>query len=48
MAELSDRGVRLDTRQFAGAEVRKTSVSNDGGKTWSPAAELRELTDPSA
>ena len=47
MVELSDGSVRLSTRQFAGAKVRRTSISNDGGATWSPAAELPELTDPS-
>lgn len=47
MAELSDGSVRLDTRQFGGARVRKTSVSKDGGRTWSPATEVPELTDPS-
>ena len=47
MAERSDGSVFLDTRQFGGAKVRKTSRSNDGGKTWSPAAEVPQLTDPS-
>ncbi len=47
MAELSDGSVRLDTRQFGGAKVRKTSISRNGGKTWSPAEELPQLTDPS-
>lgn len=47
MVELSDGSVRLSTRQFAGAKVRRTSISNDGGATWSPVAELPELTDPS-
>lgn len=47
IAELSDGSVRLATRQFGGAKVRKTSTSKDGGKTWSPAAELPQLTDPS-
>ena len=47
MAERSDGSVLLDTRQFAGAKVRKTSVSKDGGKTWSPAAEWPDITDPS-
>jgi sialidase-1 len=47
MAELSDGNVFLDTRQFGGAKVRKTSTSKDGGKTWSPAAEVPQLTDPS-
>jgi sialidase-1 len=47
MVELSDGSVRLDSRQFNGAKVRKTSISNDGGQTWAPVAELPELTDPS-
>ena len=47
VAELSDGSVRLDSRQFAGATVRKTAVSRDGGATWSPAVELPEVTDPS-
>jgi sialidase-1 len=47
MVELSDGSVRLSTRQFAGAKVRKTSISKDGGETWSPVTELPELTDPS-
>jgi sialidase-1 len=47
MAELSDGSVFLNTRQFGGAKVRKTSTSKDGGKTWSPAAESPQLTDPS-
>jgi len=47
VAELSDGSVFLNTRQFGGAKVRKTSTSKDGGKTWSPAAELPQLTDPS-
>jgi len=47
MVELSDGSVRLDSRQFAGAKVRKTAVSRDGGATWSPTADLPELRDPS-
>lgn len=47
MAELSDGSVRVDSRQFAGAMVRRTAISRDGGGTWSPATELPELTDPS-
>jgi len=47
MAEMSDGSVRLDSRQFAGAKVRKTSVSRDGGATWSPVADLPDLRDPS-
>ena len=45
--ELNDGSVRIDSRQFAGARVRRTAVSHDGGETWSPIAELPELTDPS-
>ena len=38
MAELNDGSVRLNSRQFAGAKVRKTSVSRDGGATWTKTA----------
>jgi len=46
-AELSDGSIRLDSRQFAGAKVRRTAISRDDGETWSSVAELPELTDPS-
>ena len=46
-AELSDGSVRLDSRQFAGAKVRRTAVSRDGGRTWSGVGEMGELADPS-
>jgi sialidase-1 len=47
VAELSDGSVWLDTRQFGGAKVRKAATSKDGGKTWSSATEVPQLTDPS-
>ena len=47
MVELSDGSVRLNTRQFAGTKVRKTSVSRDGGRTWTPVEDAPELRDPS-
>jgi sialidase-1 len=47
MVELSDGSVRLSSRQFAGAKVRKTSVSKDGGLTWSPVEDVPALRDPS-
>jgi sialidase-1 len=47
MVELADGSVRLNSRQFAGAKVRKTAVSHDGGVTWSPIADVPELRDPS-
>jgi len=47
MVELADGSVRLNSRQFAGAKVRKTAVSHDGGATWSPVADVPELRDPS-
>ena len=46
MAELSDGSVRLNSRQFAGANVRKTSLSSDGGVTWSPVEDVPDLRDP--
>ena len=47
MVELSDGSVRLNSRQFAGAKVRKSSVSRDGGVTWSPVEDVPALRDPS-
>lgn len=47
MVELSDGSVRLNSRQFAGAKVRKTSVSRDGGVTWSAVEDVPALRDPS-
>jgi len=47
MAELADGSVLLDSRQFAGAKVRRGSISHDGGKTWSKVHEMPDLEDPS-
>jgi sialidase-1 len=47
MVEQSDGSVRLNSRQFAGEKVRKTSVSKDGGVTWSAVEDVPELRDPS-
>lgn len=47
MVELSDGSVRLNSRPFAGASVRKTSLSRDGGMTWSPVEDVPKLSDPS-
>lgn len=47
MVELSDGSVRLNSRSFAGAKLRKTSVSRDGGVSWSPVQDVPELRDPS-
>ena len=47
MVELADGSVLLDSRQFAGARVRRTAISRDGGKRWSPVKESPDLADPS-
>jgi len=47
MAELSDGSVMLNSRQFAGAKVRKSAISHDGGETWSPIQDVPALNDPS-
>jgi sialidase-1 len=47
MVELSDGAVRLNSRQFAGAKLRKTSISRDGGMSWGPVENVPELRDPS-
>jgi sialidase-1 len=47
LVELSDGSIMLNSRQFAGAKVRKTAVSRDGGNTWSMIADAPQLRDPS-
>ncbi len=47
MAETSDGSVILSSRQFAGAHVRKQSISRDGGETWSAVSDAPEIQDPS-
>lgn len=46
VVELADGAVRFNVRRWGGAAVRKTSLSTDGGRTWSPVADVPELTDP--
>ncbi len=45
--ELSDGSVRMNSRQFAGAKLRKTAISRDGGESWSAVADMTGLQDPS-
>lgn len=45
--ELGDGSVRFNVRRWAGKAVRKTSVSADGGVTWSKVEDVTELADPS-
>lgn len=47
MVELGDGSVRLNSRQYGGTKLRKTSVSKDGGVTWSPVEDVPALRDPS-
>jgi sialidase-1 len=47
IVELADGSVRLNARRWAGKPVRKTSVSRDGGATWSSIEDAPELMDPS-
>jgi sialidase-1 len=44
--ELKDGSVRFNVRRWAGRAVRKTSVSGDGGQTWSAVEDLPDLRDP--
>jgi sialidase-1 len=46
LVELQDGAVRFNVRQMAGQRVRKTSVSRDGGVTWSPVEDSPDLRDP--
>jgi sialidase-1 len=45
--ELKDGSIRFNVRRWAGKPVRKTSVSDDGGTTWSKVEDVPELRDPS-
>ncbi|HKD35232.1 MAG TPA: sialidase family protein [Pirellulales bacterium] len=47
LVELKDGSVRLNSRRWAGAAVRKTCVSNDGGFSWSKIEDAKVLADPS-
>ena len=46
IVELSDGRVMLNSRQMGGKALRKMSVSEDGGQTWSPLADAPDLVDP--
>jgi sialidase-1 len=45
--ELDDGSVRLNSRPFAGARVRKSAVSRDGGHSWSAVEDVPDLPCPS-
>jgi sialidase-1 len=45
--ELQDGSVRFNVRRWSGNAVRKTSVSKDGGQTWSKVEDVPEQQDPS-
>lgn len=46
VVELSDGTLRLNSRRSSGAKLRKTSVSADGGQTWSKLEDVPDLMDP--
>ena len=45
--ERPDGSVLMVSRQFGGGGRRKSTVSRDGGATWSPLATVADLPDPS-
>ena len=45
LIEMDDGGLRFNSRRGGGASVRKTSVSNDGGQSWTPVQDTT-LFDP--
>lgn len=47
VVELSNGDLRLNSRRWGGARVRKTSLSHDGGVTWSPVTDVPEIVDSS-
>jgi len=46
MVELADGNILLNARTEGGDRCRKMAVSGDGGESWSPLADVRELVDP--
>lgn len=46
MAELSDGRVMLNSRSSLGKNLRKISISSDGGHTWSPVVDDEQLPEP--
>lgn len=46
LVELSDGSIRFNVRRWSGKALRKTAVSQDGGKTWSPIEDVPEQVDP--
>ncbi len=44
--ELKDGSIRFNVRRWSGKAVRKSCVSEDGGKSWSKVEEAPNLTDP--
>ena len=47
VVELDDGRLMMNARRWAGEKVRKTSLSNDGGKTWTSVVDVPEIKDPS-
>lgn len=45
--ELKDGSIRFNVRRWSGKGVRKTCVSEDGGRTWSKVEDAPDLADPS-
>lgn len=46
LVELADGSVRLNSRSYAAAKLRKTAVSTDGGVTWSALEDAAALIEP--
>ncbi len=44
--ELADGSIRFNVRRWAGKAVRKSCVSEDGGKSWSKVVDVPDLADP--
>ncbi|MCE9554648.1 MAG: glycoside hydrolase [Planctomycetes bacterium] len=46
MVELADGSIMLNARTEDGIRCRKSSISRDGGETWSPLVDVPALVDP--